>query len=473
MARGARSRRSRTPRSALHDESRKGNGLSSAVQLPFLSEFDPPQRSEGSLDPMGLRSIADQLGVRLASGVSERQWNPRYLTMALVGMAACDDALVQLGEEKGIPAWQVYEWVVVTALVREWRGTREVQGIPGHEKVEAALGANDVVCERTYLQAARVFGFHGIYRVLGIGCGLFDSSARPLEPGMRILRAWQADQNLDGFVSGSGPGREFRQAIHGEVKRGIEAGHAREAPKWLRDLIAKHLTPHSAGRTEAPLLWEMLLANDALRREYAELLISAEGQTAWVSADFDERKLHEWVLDRGSGQLRQLVSAAQCYERLTRHVHDAWEESLYRLTEERRAMSAAELSESEAVRALAREGARLFESAVPELGVVDPKLRVRAEGAFNWLGESQDPVAVMERLLAHHVSVQRRKSHAGKRPWLDQLGDGRVAVRPGYTRDSFTARPHEYVNSYRALPLWNFASQLGRVDSNGRKPHAS
>src|SRR5687767_4486477 len=100
---------------------------------------------------MGLYSIADQLGVRLASGVRERQWNPRYLTIALAGMVACDDTLVLMGEEKGIPAWQVYEWIVVTALVREWRGTEKVQGIPGQEKVTSALAANDVICERTYL----------------------------------------------------------------------------------------------------------------------------------------------------------------------------------------------------------------------------------------------------------------------------------------------------------------------------------
>lgn len=437
--------------------------MSVAVQLPFLSEFDPPQRSEGSLDPMGLYSIADQLGVRLAPGVRERQWNPRYLTIALAGMVACDDALVLMGDQKGIPAWQVYEWVVVTALVREWRGTGKVQGIPGQEKVGSALAANDVVCERTYLKSANVFGFHGIYRVLGVRCGLFDASARPLDAGMHILRAWQADRKLAGFLSGDGPGRDFRQALHSEVKRGLEAGHAREPAKWLRDLIAAHLTPHEAGATEAPLLWTSLLSNDALRREYAELLVSAEGQDAWTSADWQERTFHEWVLSKGSGQLRQLITAVQHYERMSRSLTDAWEESLFRLTEARRAMTPAQLSECETVRALARDGAELFENAVRELGVIDPRLRVRAEGSFNWLGESHDPVAAAERLIVHHAIVQRRKSYAGKRPWLDQFGDGRVAVRPGYTRDAFEPRPGVYVNQYRARPLWDFAAQLGRV----------
>jgi hypothetical protein len=412
---------------------------------------------------MGLYSIADQLGVRLASGVRERQWNPRYLTIALVGMATCDDALVLMGHEKGIPAWQVYEWIVITALVREWRGTQKVTGIPGHEKVASALAANDVVCERTYLRTANVFGFHGIYRVLGVRCELFDASPRMLERGARILQAWEADEKLEGFVTGSGPGREFRRELRREVQRGLENGHVREPPKGLREQICKHLTPHRTGAQEATLLWTTLLSNDRMRREYAELLTCAEGQQAWIDAGGSEHEFHGWASARASGPLRQLVTAVQKYEALSRSLADAWEETLFRLTEARRAMSPAELAEAPSVRELADDGAGLLENAVRELGVIDPQLRVRAEGSFGWLGESRNPVSTAERLIVHHTNVQRGKSRPGKRTWFDPFADGRVAVRPGYTRDAFEARRGVYVNQYRAQPLWNFATHLGRV----------
>lgn len=85
--------------------------------LPFLSQFDPPEQAEGSLDPLGLYSIADALGVRLAPGVRERQSKPRYLTLALVGMAACGEELLAAGERRRLPAWLVYEWLVVESLV--------------------------------------------------------------------------------------------------------------------------------------------------------------------------------------------------------------------------------------------------------------------------------------------------------------------------------------------------------------------
>ncbi len=117
--------------------------------LPFLSQFDPPLQAEGSLDPLGLYSIADALGVRLAPGVRERQSKPRYLTLALVGMAACGDAVVATGEAKRLPAWLVYEWLVVEALMRRAEGG-VLSGIPGRDKVLSTIAANDVVCMRTY-----------------------------------------------------------------------------------------------------------------------------------------------------------------------------------------------------------------------------------------------------------------------------------------------------------------------------------
>src|SRR6266498_841004 len=37
---------------------------SMAMRLPFLTSYDPPGTSEGTLDPLGLYQIADQLAIR-------------------------------------------------------------------------------------------------------------------------------------------------------------------------------------------------------------------------------------------------------------------------------------------------------------------------------------------------------------------------------------------------------------------------
>jgi hypothetical protein len=55
---------------------------------PLLSEADPKQSQEGSIDPLGTYPIADALAVRLAPGVRERQSRPRFLTAMAVSFAA-------------------------------------------------------------------------------------------------------------------------------------------------------------------------------------------------------------------------------------------------------------------------------------------------------------------------------------------------------------------------------------------------
>ena len=53
--------------------------------LPFLTSYDPPGTSEGTLDPLGLYQIADRLAVQLVPAVRERMQRIRFLTAMAVG----------------------------------------------------------------------------------------------------------------------------------------------------------------------------------------------------------------------------------------------------------------------------------------------------------------------------------------------------------------------------------------------------
>jgi hypothetical protein len=431
--------------------------------LPFLSQFDPPLQAEGSLDPLGLYSIADALGVRLAPGVRERQVKPRYLTLALVGMAACGDAVVAAGEAKRLPAWLVYEWLVVEALMRRAEGG-VLSGIPGRDKVLSTIAANDVVCMRTYLKTPTVFGFHGVYRVLGLKAGIFDGEGHPLEHGYRVLSAWQEDQGLAGFLEGQGPGRELRLAIERVVASSIQAGYAKDPGSATRKLIAEHLNPHEPGPKERNALWTALTHNDVLRAEYATLLVTSEGQAAWLEAEGSEAGYHQWLEPHASLPMQQLLKAIRTYERLARLLMDAFDEARWRMTEARGPVDGAWLSQGTSMREAALHAATAFLDAVKELGEVDPALRLRAEKALAWVGETKDAAGFAEQLLEHHSWVQGAKPPNGKRAWFDVFGDGRVAIRPGYTLAEFEARSDRYVHAYRTKPIWSFASDLGRVD---------
>ncbi len=59
--------------------------------LPFLTAYDPPGTSEGTLDPLGLYQIADQLAVKLVPAVRERMQRIRFLTAIAVGAIVTED----------------------------------------------------------------------------------------------------------------------------------------------------------------------------------------------------------------------------------------------------------------------------------------------------------------------------------------------------------------------------------------------
>jgi len=52
-------------------------------EFPFLTKYDPPGSSEGTLDPLGPYLIADQLATKLVPAVRERMLRIRFLVVIL------------------------------------------------------------------------------------------------------------------------------------------------------------------------------------------------------------------------------------------------------------------------------------------------------------------------------------------------------------------------------------------------------
>lgn len=437
--------------------------MNAAALLPFQTAFDPLQQAEGSLDPLGLYSIADALGVRLAPGVRERQSKPRYLTLALAGFAVSQGALQELGAQKRLPAWLVYEWLVVQSLVKQFNGTPELQGIPGRDKVLETLRRGEPVCASNYLKTPSVFGFHGIYRVFGVKVGLFDAEGSPLDRGRRVLHAWQQDQQMAGFLDGQGPGREMRRAIEKVVRNGLDTGRLPAPGNEVSAWIARHLNPHKAGPSERDVLWSALTQSDALRGEYAALLTAADGQIDWQAADGSEAAYHESVIGRASLPMKQLLRTIRSFERLARLLVDAFDEARWNMSNEGRPVDVAWLASGPCMQRASREGAEALREALQLLGEVDPAARMRTESSLAWVGEPVGPSGFATNLLAHHERVQRAKPPNGKRPWFDTFGDGRIAIRPAYEPTEFAPREGLYVHAYRTRPIWSFATDLGRV----------
>lgn len=100
------------------------------MAFPFLTSYDPPGTSEGTLDPLGLYQIADQLAVQLVPAVRERMQRIRFLTAMAVG-AMVTEGLVDDPEQRDASPYLVWEWLVVESLVRSIGDEPSNWGVPG------------------------------------------------------------------------------------------------------------------------------------------------------------------------------------------------------------------------------------------------------------------------------------------------------------------------------------------------------
>src|SRR6516165_8532558 len=102
--------------------------------MPFLSEADPQITAEGSIDPLGIYSIADALAVRMIPGVRECQQHPRFVTCVALSLSLCsgfpDDAVA---DDAVSEPWQVFEWYLVEGLVRTTNDKGLLRGLPGQD----------------------------------------------------------------------------------------------------------------------------------------------------------------------------------------------------------------------------------------------------------------------------------------------------------------------------------------------------
>ena len=160
-----------------------------AATLPFLTTYDPPGTSEGSLDPLGLYQIADQLAVQLVPAVRERMQRIRFLTAMAVG-SLVTEGLEDDPRLRDASPYLAWEWLVVEALIRERRSDPGIWGVPGSQVVHRALGQHGYIDARSYLKTPRIFGFNGVYKRLATHLGLVDVHLGPGPSTEHLVDAW-------------------------------------------------------------------------------------------------------------------------------------------------------------------------------------------------------------------------------------------------------------------------------------------
>ncbi|WP_404308758.1 hypothetical protein [Neorhodopirellula lusitana] len=438
--------------------------------MPMLSESDPAESAEGSIDPLGIYPIADALASRMVPGVRERQQHPRFLTVIAASLWLCstfDDERVA-SDDVSEP-WQVFEWYVVEGLARATKDKSLLRGMPGRSKADKLLAEGVPMSARGYLKGPQTFGFHGIYRALAREIGV-EQAGRLGDAGFSILSAWESDQNLEGFLgSGDGQGRRHRERLRSGIADGLDAGAT--ARKSWGEFFVDHFGIYEAGPQEAEAIRAAIVTSDASklvdghRGEIFDALTSSSGQSVWMMESKSnwpsERRFHEWLIGHASEPLRQLLHAISCYEQFARYLQSAFDDCLKYMVEHQVRVKTAEFTDLDAVKEAATQTARVYPSvveALAPLGLVD-----RFTRSFDQFADSASPAVWAEQLLAFHTKVQRDKPPAGKAPWFDRFDDGSYLIRPGYIREYEPRPASDYVHAYRTHSLWSFARDLKLV----------
>ena len=431
-----------------------------SFEYPLLSEYDPMKSAEGAIDPLGLYTIADSLGVQLVPGIRERMSRPRFLTAMAVGNAITryfeDHIMAADGQSE---PWMVYEWYAVEGIVRSRGDDPDLSRLPGVQKARDCIRDGMSMSAPRYLKTPTVFGFHGVYRLLADNLDIIRNDYLG-DNGYRLLTTWEKEQNMGGFVSGqSGPGVSFRHQIESAVEDGIKKGATSRSGSWSGwRFFGNHLFPNRIPPMEAEVMRNFFLSPpDSSRMQVIKHLKSQEGHQIFDDTK-SEKEFHLWLLKYVDENTKTLLEAILHYEKFARLLQDAFDDCRQAMTAKRAKTSPSELSKTPGCREAHSEIPNMFEDVAERLEPFGQTTRFLE--TFGSLAEKSEATIWTETLLDHHISVQRKKPPNGKNPWFARLNDGSVVIRARYQKPEGGRRDGAYVNAYRTNPLVAFLSDL-------------
>jgi hypothetical protein len=430
-----------------------------AIAFPFMTAYDPPGTSEGSLDPLGLYQIADQLGVRLVPAVRERMQRARFLTAMVVG-AIVTQGLEDDPRKRDASPYLVWEWLVVEALVRTRKEDPADWGVAGSQVARRALDQHGYLDARSYLKTPRIFGFNGVYKRLAVHLGLVDVHLGAGPAATELVTAWAEDR---------WPGRPDRakQVLArwtDAVKRSLGETPQRTKAGWNGEgwtELAEAIAPSDCGLGERKVLTKLLHSKG--ERGLGALTALWQLQRGMNGDDFREEALHD-RLEASEPAYGPLLEAIRAYEAFARSLEDAFDVLRTRAgAVDARGFTVTDIASEGGFRESVEGLHRRFERAYRALGevhVANTSLQELLRRRFEAFGQPLDARAVALALCVHHEGIQKAKAASGKRPWFDRLGDDKIYIRQQYRIPEREILPGRYVHDYRGKPIRRFWKDL-------------
>ncbi|MGD1096837.1 MAG: hypothetical protein ABSB35_33195 [Bryobacteraceae bacterium] len=429
-----------------------------ATSLPFMTSYDPPGTSEGTLDPLGLYQIADQLAVQLVPAVRERMQRIRFFTAMAVG-ASVTEGLEDNPSQRDASPYLVWEWLVVEALMRKMRDDSSIWGVPGTLVARRALDQYGYLDARSYLKTPRIFGFHGVYKRLAIHLGLVDVHLGPGPNADGLVDAWARGLGLTGIQDAKPLLSRWSTAVRRSL--GEKSPHTR--PGWADDAwseLAVAFAPSTAKAREKRYLRNLLLATDGRRLGALPAIWQLQAES---DDGFREEVLHDRLQEKDIGY-QPLLDAIRTYEAFARSLQDAFDllkSEAARLDAHGFDVSliARDVDFRKSVDGL-HERFEAAHRALGEVNIASVSLQNIFDQRFSLFAEPMDAGICARALCSHHESVQRSKSADGKRPWFDRIGQDRIYVRHQYREQRRDIMPDRYVHNYRGEPIRRFYVDL-------------
>lgn len=419
-------------------------------QLPRFSEYDPGATGEGSLDPLGLSVIADRLAEYLAPGVRARMSNPRFALLAAVGAYAYEPLIGTVSHDGKTTPDVAFEWLVLEALA--YRGGRDaLKGLPGSQKASAAKVSGRRLSPGSYLVAPRIFGFNGVYRPFCQDAAILRPEGTCGPAAYALLEAWQADQRLDGFVSGppGSLGHRLRLDIERETARALELGHAAASTQGvLYATLAVALAPNSAGvRERRELRKSIARSQHEVRNEVVRLVQESPG-----APGASEDAVCMAIRPAAGPQVASVLDAIAAYESCATLIDHAFREVLSTATAQGGTFTIKQAANFAAISETARQAPDLAERALDALARLDETLAHDAQAPIGSFTSLHGGAAFAEELIERHRVTQEAK---GKRMWIDPVS-GAWIVRPPYRKQDTQLRTGRWLHPMRIQTLISF-----------------
>jgi hypothetical protein len=430
--------------------------MTQGLTFPYLTDADPEIGGEGTLDPLGLESIANSLADEIAPGITARMSRIRFVTAVAVA------SVVNSPLEDTIPAdgkstpQLAFEWLVVESIARcRDLPAEATRAVPGIDKARAAALRGGHLDARSYLKTPKVFGFHGVYKRLARHIEVIDEDFELQERGDRLVRAWEHQHALQGFAdrAPNTPGGELCVRLETAVRTTLTSGGVRESPKaslWRR--LSDLFRPDGGGPAERGLLKDWLLDPSApLRREVVTAL-------AALPRLQDESEALREVRKGASPELKARLDAIRAYEHFSELLICSLETLQYLSTVHSSSpVSAAEFGGHPMTGTCLRKLGDGYRKAIELLEPLN--LSVEFEQEFGDFADVRTADDLFELILTHHEQVQREKPPGGKRAWFDRLQKG-VAVRFPFRRDEPPLLTETYLHPFRVRAIQSFAEDL-------------